>query len=284
MEKSLKLYLKEISFYPLLSAKDEKDLAKRKRNGGEEARDAKNKLICCNLRLVITIAKKFAGRGLDFGDLLEAGNDGLMEAVKKYDGRKGNRFATYAGWWIRVYIQKALMKSGATKIPFYFNAQISKVAKAENCLNGENDSTFISKIAEMTGLSEKEVIKTRQVMKFREPIFLNQKIKETENELIDFASDEKGQDTESDLIKEIDLRNKLNWTLSQFSLRDRKIICLKIGYDPEDKNGFCPQKYREIAEETGLTIGGVHHIYWKIIEEMRTNKKFQVLRELYDAY
>jgi len=284
MKEIMELYLKEISSYPLLSADEEKELARVKIRSDKKGEEAKEKLIYCNLRLVIKIAKKFLGRGVDFDDLIQAGNEGLMKVVTKYDGREGNRFATYAGWWILVHIQKALVENEAVKIPFYFNAQTSKVRKAERRLTGKNGLASVSEIAENTGMSEKDVMTTQQVTRAKESVSLHKKINNGEQELIDLLSDhyEKALKAET----RSDLRKKIINDLSQLPSREAKIIYWRGDYDPKnpERNKSYFKTYQEIGSELGITYEWVRQLHQRALKKLRTWEKFKILRELYNAY
>ena len=162
---SFKIYLKEISAFPTLSKEEEIELAQRIKNGDKEAKDM---MIKCNLRLVISIAKKFVRRGLTIADLTMEGNIGLIKAVEKFDYTRGFKFSTYATWWIKQSIERALLnQTKMVRIPIHMNELINKVLKTQDKLKRQlRREPTISEIAENTNITVdliKKVYETRYV-------------------------------------------------------------------------------------------------------------------------
>ncbi len=156
LDDSTKIYLKEAGAAPLLTMEEEQEYARRAKEGDEIARE---KLICSNLRLVVSVAKKYMGRGLEFIDLIQEGNIGLMKAVERFEPEKGFRFSTYATWWIRQSISRAIADKGKSiRIPVHMHENFGKVRKAKNSLKqilGREPS--VRELAEETEMDSKEV-------------------------------------------------------------------------------------------------------------------------------
>lgn len=157
LEDITEIYIKEAGKAPLLTAEEEILYAKRAKEGDMFAR---NKLICSNLRLVVSIAKKFVGRGLEFADLIQEGNMGLMKAVEKFDPDLGYRFSTYATWWIRQGISRAIADTGRTiRIPVHMQENFNKIKRATNSLKQElGREPYVEEVAEKAGISEKDTM------------------------------------------------------------------------------------------------------------------------------
>ena len=225
-EDPVKMYLRDIGSCPLLSADEEIELSRRVKEGDEEAR---KELISCNLRLVVSIAKKYVGRGMLFLDLIQEGNLGLMKAVEKFDGERGYKFSTYATWWIRQAVTRAIADQGRTiRIPVHMVESINRLTRVQNeyvkTHNGEEPTA--EELAKLMGVS---VEKIEEMNKFStEPVSIYTKIGEdADSELIDFLPANEtaeqqafSKELREDLIKAMDCLNE----------RERNVLLLRYGF------------------------------------------------------
>ena len=264
-EDPIKMYLKDIGNYPLLSYDEEVKLAARVKDGDEEA---KKQLINCNLRLVVSIAKKYVGRGLFFLDLIQEGNIGLMRAVEKFDGEKGYKFSTYATWWIKQAITRAIADQARTiRIPVHMVESINKLARLQNeyvkTHNGEEPT--IEQLAKMMGVSVERI---EEMNKFSlEPVSIYTKIGEdADSELIDFLPSE--ESTEYTAFSS-ELREDLVKAMNCLNAREKNVILLRYG--------FVDGKFHTLEE-----VGKVYHVTRERIRQIEA-KALRKLRAKKDS-
>ncbi len=255
------LYLKEIGRIDLLSAEEEVELAKRVEEGDQVA---KRKIIEANLRLVVSIAKKYLGRGLSFLDLIQEGNMGLMRAVEKFDYRKGYKFSTYATWWIRQAITRALADQARTiRIPVHMVEKINKIFRINRQLiQQKGREPTVEEIAEELNIEEDEVREIQRLT--REPISLETPIgEEDESTLGDFIEDEEAPGPEEFALKQF-FQEELENVLSELKFRERRVLELRFGL--EDGR---PRTLEEIGQEFNVTRERIRQIEGKAIRKLK---------------
>ncbi len=242
---SVQQYLKEISRYPLLTMNEETDLAKRIEAGDATARE---KFIECNLRLVVSIARSFAHRGLPFSDLLQEGNMGLYHAVDKFDWRKGYKFSTYATWWIRQAMLRAIAdQSRIVRIPIYMSETIARFNRYRRQYELENECEPTSaEIANAMGLPESKV---NEILVFeQEPVSLETRVGEDEDGTLgDFIADGKAQDPEETVIHNI-VVERLYAALETLTPREKDVLLLRYGL-----MGGSPLTLEEVGKKFQVT-------------------------------
>ena len=224
----VKMYLKDIGKVPLLSAEEEIELAKRMEAGDEMA---KKKLAESNLRLVVSIAKRYVGRGMLFLDLIQEGNLGLLKAVEKFDYRKGYKFSTYATWWIRQAITRAIADQARTiRIPVHMVETINKVTRvSRDLLQKLGREPLPEEVGEVMGLPKERV---QEIMKIaQEPVSLETPIGEEEDShLGDFIQDE-SIPTPVEATNQTLLHEQLDEVVSTLTEREQRVIKLRFGWD-----------------------------------------------------
>jgi len=267
----VKVYLKEIGRVPLLSADEEIDLAIRMAAGDLEAR---KRLSEANLRLVVSIAKKYVGRGMQFLDLIQEGNLGLIKAVEKFDHTKGFKFSTYATWWIRQAITRAIADQARTiRIPVHMVETINKVKKVNSMLlhqNGhEPSSEQIAKELDMP------VEKVREIMRVaQEPVSLETPIGEEEDShLGDFIPDDDAP-APSDVASHTLLKEQLDEVLSTLTPREEKVLKLRFGL--EDGRS---RTLEEVGKEFNVTRERIRQIEAKALRKLRHPSRSKRLKD-----
>lgn len=267
----VRLYLKEIGRVPLLTAEEEVALAKRIERQDMEA---KRKLIQANLRLVVSIAKRYVGRGMLFLDLIQEGNLGLIRAVEKFDYRKGYKFSTYATWWIRQAITRAIADQARTiRIPVHMVETINKLIRVQRQLlqdKGREPTPFeIAREMDTTPEKVREILKISQ-----EPVSLETPIGEEEDsQLGDFIEDSDAVapvDAVSDIIQKEDLTQ----VLGSLTHRERKVIELRFGLKGEH-----PRTLEEVGQKFGVTRERIRQIEAKTLVKLKSYRESQKLKE-----
>jgi len=260
----IQMYLKEIGKIPFISAEEEKDLAKRIEKGDEEA---KRKLAQANLRLVVSIAKKYIGRStnLTLLDLIQEGNLGLFRAVEKFDWRRGYKFSTYATWWIRQAITRALADQARTiRIPVHMIENISKYAQAKRrLLQDLGREPLPEEIAAEMGV---EIDKVHHIMKIsQETVSLEKPVGDSEEDsiLAEFIEDQKSVSPSLEAARKL-LRERLKEILVDLNPREQKIISMRFGLE----NG-ATHTLEEVGEEFGVTRERIRQIEAKALEKIR---------------
>ncbi|MBQ7467035.1 MAG: RNA polymerase sigma factor RpoD [Clostridia bacterium] len=267
----VKMYLKDIGRVKLLSGDEEIELAVRMMNGDEEA---KRRLSESNLRLVVSIAKRYVGRGLLFLDLIQEGNFGLMKAVEKFDYTKGFRFSTYATWWIRQSITRAIADQARTiRIPVHMVETINKEVRASRALLqklGREPTT--EEIAKEMGISEEKV---REIQKIaQETISLDTPVGEEEDtNLGTFLQDETAANP-SDAATNLMLKEQLLDVLSTLTPREQKVIMLRYGV--EDGH---PRTLEEVGKEFNVTRERIRQIEAKALKKLRQPSRSKKLKD-----
>ncbi|MBR5135057.1 MAG: RNA polymerase sigma factor RpoD [Clostridia bacterium] len=270
----VKVYLKEIGRVPLLTSEEEIELAIRIGNNDEQA---KKRLSEANLRLVVSIAKRYVGRGMQFLDLIQEGNLGLIKAVEKFDYTKGFKFSTYATWWIRQAITRAIADQARTiRIPVHMVETINKVKKVSSQLlhkNGHEPS------AEEIALElDMPVDKVREIMRVaQEPVSLETPIGEEEDShLGDFIPDEEAP-APADAASHTLLKEQLAEVLSTLTPREAKVLSLRFGL--EDGH---PRTLEEVGKEFDVTRERIRQIEAKALRKLRHPSRSKKLKDFLD--
>ncbi len=267
----VRMYLKEIGKVPLLSPEEEIELARRMEEGDEQA---KRKIVEANLRLVVSIAKKYVGRGMLFLDLIQEGNLGLIKAVEKFDYRKGYKFSTYATWWIRQAITRAIADQARTiRIPVHMVETINKLIRVSRQLLQElGREPTPEEIAVEMDLSEEKV---REIMKIaQEPVSLETPIGEEEDShLGDFIEDEDAP-APATAASFMLLREQLGDVLGTLSEREKRVLELRFGI--EDGR---PRTLEEVGREFGVTRERIRQIEAKALRKLRHPSRSKKLKD-----
>ena len=275
LDDPVKMYLKDIGRVPLLSADDEIELARKMQDGDEEA---KKKLSEANLRLVVSIAKRYVGRGMLFLDLIQEGNLGLMKAVEKFDYQKGFKFSTYATWWIRQAITRAIADQARTiRIPVHMVETINKLTRVSRLLTqkyGREPSP--AEIAKEMNISEERV---REIQKIaQDPVSLETPIGEEEDShLGDFIEDETTV-TPSDSVSTTMLKETLLSVLNSLTPREEKVLRLRYGVDDGR-----PRTLEEVGKEFHVTRERIRQIEAKALRKLRHPSRSKHLKDFLDT-
>jgi len=268
------MYLKEIGRVPLLTAEEEVELAKRIEQGDEEA---KRKLAEANLRLVVSIAKRYVGRGMLFLDLIQKGNLGLIKAVEKFDYRKGFKFSTYATWWIRQAITRAIADQARTiRIPVHMVETINKLIRVSRQLLQElGREPTPEEIAQEMGLSEEKV---REIMKIsQEPVSLETPIGEEEDShLGDFIPDDDAPAPDESAAFTL-LKEQLIDVLDTLTPREEKVLRLRFGLDDGRARTL-----EEVGKEFNVTRERIRQIEAKALRKLRHPSRSKKLKDYLD--
>ena len=270
IEDSTKQYLLEIGARPLLNEAQEKNLAYRIKNGDSNAR---NILIESNLRLVVSIAKRYIGRGLNFLDLIQEGNIGLMKAIDKFDISKGYKFSTYATWWIRQGIVRAIAnKSRNIRIPSYVNKKLKELKNAfDNLNNSLGYAPSNQQLAQYMNISEENLVELQKIEIKVNSVSLNIRTKDdSDAELEEFIS----SDTESleNSIINTNLKDSINMMLDEVKLKplEKETLILRYGLDGDE-----PKTLEYIAKKFNVTRERIRQLESVALGKLRTNNKIK---------
>ncbi|MBR2375742.1 MAG: RNA polymerase sigma factor RpoD [Clostridia bacterium] len=271
LDDPVKMYLKDIGRVPLLSADEEVDLAKRMQ---EEDEAAKKRLSEANLRLVVSIAKRYVGQGMLFLDLIQEGNLGLMKAVEKFDYQKGFKFSTYATWWIRQSITRAIADQARTiRIPVHMVETINKLTRVQRVLLQEfGREPTPAEIAEKMGVTEDRV---REIQKIaQDPVSLETPIGEEEDShLGDFIEDVKTK-TPGESVADTMLKEQLLGVLDTLTPREEKVLRLRYGIDDGK-----PRTLEEVGREFNVTRERIRQIEAKALRKLRHPSRSKKLKD-----
>ncbi len=271
---SVRLYLREIGKIPLLTPEEEADLAQRIVKGDKKAKD---KMVESNMRLVVSIAKRYGGRGLDFLDLIQEGNTGLLRAVEKFDPEKGFKFSTYATWWVRQAITRAIADQARTiRIPVHMVETINKVLRTTRKLTAElNREPTNEEIAKELDMEPEKI---DYVMRIKQDIAsldasVGREGDDEDSVLGDFVEDEERDSPEDSAANQI-LKEQLSEIIATLTDREQKIIRLRFGI-----GGGRPHTLEEVGNEFDVTRERIRQIEAKALSKLRKNKETKKLHE-----
>ncbi len=277
IEDPVRMYLKEIGKVPLLTADEEIELSKQMELGGEAGKQAQKRLAEANLRLVVSIAKRYVGRGMLFLDLIQEGNLGLIKAVEKYDYRKGFKFSTYATWWIRQAITRAIADQARTiRIPVHMGETINKLIRVSRQLLQElGREPTPDEIAEKMNMSPERV---REILKIsQEPVSLETPIGEEEDShLGDFIQDE-NVPVPADAAAFTLLKEQLVEVLGTLTDREQKVLRLRFGLDDGRARTL-----EEVGKEFNVTRERIRQIEAKALRKLRHPSRSRKLKDYLD--
>ena len=271
---SVRLYLREIGKIPLLTPEEEAELAKKIVKGDKKAKD---KMVESNMRLVVSIAKRYGGRGLDFLDLIQEGNTGLLRAVEKFDPDKGFKFSTYATWWVRQAITRAIADQARTiRIPVHMVETINKVLRTTRKLT--TDLNREPTTEEIAAELHMEPEKVDYVMRIKQDIAsldasVGRDGDDEDSVLGDFVEDEERDSPEDSAANQI-LKEQLSEIISTLTDREQKIIRLRFGI-----GGGRPHTLEEVGAEFDVTRERIRQIEAKALSKLRKNKDTKKLHE-----
>lgn len=268
----LSIYLKEINRIPMISHEEEYELALKAKQGDKRARE---KLINANLRFVVTVAKKYQGQGLPLEDLINEGNLGLLTAIDKFEPEKGYHFISYAVWWIRQSIMKAVCeKSRAVRLPLNRANELFQIQKIQKALIHESGSTDVSieEIAEESGL-EADLVRdllavSREMVSFDAPVATKGEI--SDSKVGDFIEDEQLGPEEEVINKS--LKQDIDSLLSTLTDKEREIIIMRFGLKDTK-----PMSLKEIGDQYGLTKERIRQIEKRAIEKMKMPNRYRII-------
>jgi len=271
----VKMYLKDIGKVPLLTGEEETTLARLMQEGDEEA---KQKLSEANLRLVVSIAKRYVGRGMLFLDLIQEGNMGLIKAVEKFDYTKGFKFSTYATWWIRQAITRAIADQARTiRIPVHMVETINKLTRIQRQLIQElgREPTAEEIADKMDGMTPEKV---REIQKISlEPVSLETPIgEEDDSHLGDFIEDEQAMSPDDYAANEL-LKDELNEVLLELTDREEKVLRLRFGLDDGRTRTL-----EEVGKEFNVTRERIRQIEAKALRKLKHPSRSKRLRDFLD--
>ena len=270
-EDPVRMYLKEIGTVPLLNADEELELAKRKADGDERAKD---RLTEANLRLVVSIAKRYTGRGMSFLDLVQEGNLGLIKGVEKFDYTKGYKLSTYATWWIRQSVTRALADQARTiRVPVHMVETINKMSKMQRKLTLElGYEPSVAELADALDMSEEKVMEIMQIA--REPASLETPIgEEDDSNLGDFVADSNVLTPEGN-VESVMLKEHIDALLGDLKERERQVIVLRFGL--EDGH---PRTLEEVGKAFNVTRERIRQIEAKALRKLRNPVRSKRIRD-----
>lgn len=271
IEDPVRMYLKEIGKVPLLSAEEEVELAKRMAEGDEEA---KKRLAEANLRLVVSIAKRYTGRGMSFLDLVQEGNIGLMKAVEKFDYTKGYRLSTYATWWVKQSVTRALADQSRTiRLPVHMVEAVNRIRKAQRALAvklGREPSN--EEIGKEVGMSEKRV--TELMQSSGDTVSLETPVGDEDgSNLGDFVADDSNASTE-EKAESVFLREEIEQMLQGLNPREREVIILRFGLE----SGH-PLTLEEVGKRFKVTRERIRQIETAALRKLRNPSRSKKIRD-----
>lgn len=274
-EDPVRMYLKEIGTVPLLTAEEEVELAKMKAEGDEKQRTrAKERLVEANLRLVVSIAKRYTGRGMSFLDLVQEGNLGLIKGVEKFDYTKGYKLSTYATWWIRQSVTRALADQARTiRVPVHMVETINKMSKMQRKLTLEYGyEPSVAELAKALDMTEEKVMEIMQIA--REPASLETPIgEEDDSNLGDFVADGNAVTPEGN-VESVMLKEHIQTLLEDLKERERQVIVLRFGL--EDGH---PRTLEEVGKEFNVTRERIRQIEAKALRKLRNPVRSRRIRD-----
>ena len=270
-EDPVRMYLKEIGTVPLLTADEELELAQRKADGDESA---KERLIEANLRLVVSIAKRYTGRGMSFLDLVQEGNIGLMKAVEKFDYTKGYRLSTYATWWVKQSVTRALADQSRTiRLPVHMVEAVNRIRKAQRALAvklGREPSN--EEIGKEVGMSEKRV--TELMQSSGDTVSLETPVGDEDgSNLGDFVADDSNASTE-EKAESVFLREEIEQMLQGLNPREREVIILRFGLE----SGH-PLTLEEVGKRFKVTRERIRQIETAALRKLRNPSRSKKIRD-----
>jgi RNA polymerase primary sigma factor len=268
---SVRLYLREIGRVPLLTAAEEVELAKRIEKGDKAAKD---KMVEANLRLVVSIAKKYIGRGLDLLDLIQEGSSGLLRAVEKFDYTKGFKFSTYATWWIRQAITRAIADQARTiRIPVHMVETINKLIRTQRRLVQELGREPLPE--EIAAEMEMDVEKVNHIIKIKQDIVsLEAPVgEEDDSKLGDFIEDEDSVSPEEAATYQL-LKEHVNNVLALLTPREQKILRMRFGLEDGRSHTL-----EEVGQEFGVTRERIRQIEAKALAKLRKHRESKKLKD-----
>ena len=271
----VKVYLKEIGRVPLLSPEEETELALKIQAGGPDGEKAKQRLSEANLRLVVSIAKRYVGRGMQFLDLIQEGNLGLIKAVEKFDHTKGFKFSTYATWWIRQAITRAIADQARTiRIPVHMVETINRMRQATNQLVYQNGHEPTPE--ELAKAMDMSVERVREIQRMaQEPASLESPVGEEEDSSLgDFVADENAEAPGKAADRAM-VAQQINLALKSLTPREEKVIRLRFGLDDGR-----PRTLEEVGRDFGVTRERVRQIEAKAIRKLHSRKCLALLNGL----
>lgn len=274
VEDYINIYLKEIGQGELLNAEEEVELAKRIEKGDQKAKD---KLIESNLRLVVSIAKKYIGKGLSFLDLVQEGNIGLMKAVEKFDYTKGYRFSTYATWWIKQAVTRAIADQSRTiRIPVHMNEIASKVIKAQKELTQKLDrDPSEEEVAEELNISIEKIKQVYSICK--EPISLETPVGDNEDTFLEHFISDESYAPEKSVLSSM-LGDVITSALRTLSPREERIVRLRYGLLEDGEI----RTLEEIGKEFNLTRERIRQIEASALRKLRHPSRMKLLQGYHD--
>lgn len=274
-EDPVRMYLKEIGTVPLLTADEEIELARMKAEGTEQEKTrAKERLVEANLRLVVSIAKRYTGRGMSFLDLVQEGNLGLIKGVEKFDYTKGYKLSTYATWWIRQSVTRALADQARTiRVPVHMVETINKMSKMQRKLTLEfGYEPSVAELAKALDMTEEKVMEIMQIA--REPASLETPIgEEDDSNLGDFVADGNAVTPEGN-VESVMLREHIQTLLEDLKERERQVIVLRFGL--EDGH---PRTLEEVGKEFNVTRERIRQIEAKALRKLRNPVRSRRIRD-----
>lgn len=272
-ENSVKMYMKEMGKIPLLTAEEELELAKRIAAGDE---DAKNKLVEANLRLVVSIAKHYIGCGLSFLDLVQEGNIGLIKAANKFDHEKGFRFSTYATWWVKQTITRAIADQGKTiRVPVHMTEHINKVRKAQRELTTAlGREPLDEEIAKHLGMEVSLVEESKLYMIDTTSLDIQVGDDDDGTTVGSFIEDTRIGNPVDGVLKE-DEKNTLLTVLSTLSEREKRILIERFGIESGE-----PKTLEDVGQILGLTKERIRQIEAKALRKLRHPSRAKFLKDI----